>query len=99
MVIDQSDVDDDNDGIDDAEDSRPSQRVPSEPRGLNTDFLDRHYHQWIKTVEVEAIALTAPALCQLPAHIASDLKLPIVLSHLGSGYRCMVSKCWERTVT
>ena len=73
-----SDTDDDNDNIADIDDVRPL--VAACPIGTTEVSMDRifdsFYGHWEHDgLDKEAVALTAPALCQLPPQISEDLTL------------------------
>ena len=72
------DTDDDNDNIADVDDVRPL--VAACPVGTTEVSMDRvfdsFYGHWEHDgIDKEAVALTAPALCQLPPQISEDLTL------------------------
>ena len=72
------DTDDDNDNIADVDDVRPL--VAACPMGTTEVSIDRVFdslygHWEHEGIDKEAVALTAPALCQLPAQISADLTL------------------------
>ena len=88
LIGNNEDADDDNDGIDDAEDSRPL--IAACPVGTTEvpldDFFDWRFGHWEDNgIDADAVALTTPALCQLPSEISSDLTLDARSTYLISG--------------
>ncbi|MDA9915815.1 thrombospondin type 3 repeat-containing protein [Luminiphilus sp.] len=73
-----ADIDDDNDSVADVDDIRPL--VAACPMGTTEVSMDRSfddfYGHWSQYgIDKDAVAITAPALCQLPAQISEDLTL------------------------
>jgi hypothetical protein len=89
LIGNNADTDDDNDGISDIQDVRPL--VAACPLGTTEVPLDevlqsRFGNNWEdRGVDAKAVALTAPALCQLPTQISEDLTLDARSSYLISG--------------